>query len=77
MLWSIQYNRRGPLAFHYANLCHILHSVRHWPVLVYFINRRGTAQARHLHVTVSQGLGGPTAQVAFMAPHFCIIRSSQ
>jgi hypothetical protein len=40
-------------------------------------NRRGTAQARHLHVTVSQGLGGPTAQVAFMAPHFGIIRSSQ
>jgi hypothetical protein len=40
-------------------------------------NRRGTAQARHLHVTVSQGLGGPTAQVACMAPHICIIHSSQ
>jgi hypothetical protein len=40
-------------------------------------NRRGTAQARHLHVTVSQGLGGPTAQVACMARHICIIHYSQ
>jgi hypothetical protein len=31
-------------------------------------NGRGTAQARHLHVTVSQGLGGPYAQLACM--HF-------
>jgi hypothetical protein len=28
----------GPLACHYANLCHILHSVSHWPVLKYLIN---------------------------------------
>jgi hypothetical protein len=40
-------------------------------------NRRGTAEARHLHVTVSQALGGLTALVACMAPHTCIIRSSQ
>jgi hypothetical protein len=27
----------GPLAFHYANLCHILHFVNHWPEFSYFI----------------------------------------
>jgi hypothetical protein len=40
-------------------------------------NGRGTAQARHLHVTVSQGLGGPIAQLACMAPHICILHRSQ
>jgi hypothetical protein len=34
----------GPLAFHYANLCHKLHSVSHWPVLVYFINQVQSSQ---------------------------------